>query len=75
MPPFVNHRKQEVCTGFIYVLRLASLQHSNDIDGFVATVEHFGVSATTMVAMTFSVLILMYVFMSAVAQVALWEGV
>lgn len=31
MPPFVNHHKQEICTGFIYVLR----------DGFVATVEPF----------------------------------
>jgi hypothetical protein len=57
MPPFVNHYKQEICTGFIYVLR----------DGFVATVEPFGVSAATTVAMTFSVSILMYMFMSAVA--------
>jgi hypothetical protein len=53
MPPFVNHHKQEICTGFMYVLR----------DGFVATVEPFGVSATTTVVMTFFV----SMFMSVVA--------
>lgn len=76
MPPVVNHHKQEVCTGFVYVLRLACLLNSNDLDSCVETMEPFGVGAATTVAVTFSVLILilMYVFMSAVAQMALWEG-
>jgi hypothetical protein len=74
MPPVVNHHKQEVCTGFVYVLRLACLLHSSDLDSCVETVEPFGVGAATTVAVTFSVLILMYVFMCAVAQMALWEG-
>jgi len=73
MPP-VNHHKQEVCTDFVYVLRLACLLHSNGLDSCVETVEPFGMGAAATVAMTFSVLILMYVFMSAVAQMALWEG-
>jgi len=59
---------------FLNVLRLACLLHSNDLDSCVETVEPFGVGAVTTVAMTFSLLILMYVFMSAVAQMALWEG-
>jgi len=59
---------------FLNVLRLACLLHSNDLDSCVETVEPFGVGAATTVAMTFSLLILMYVFMSAVAQMALWEG-
>jgi hypothetical protein len=73
MPAVVNHHKQEVCTGFVYVLRLACLLHSRDLDSCVETVEHFGVGAATTVAVTFSVSMLMYVFMSAVAQMALWE--
>jgi hypothetical protein len=75
MPPVVNHHKQVECTGFVYVLRLACLLHSNDLDSCVEIVEPFGVGAATTIAMTFSVLILMYVFMSPVAQMALWEGV
>jgi len=59
---------------FLNVLRLACLLHSNDLDSCVETVESFGVGAATTVAMTFYLLILMYVFMSAVAQMALWEG-
>jgi len=74
MPPLVYHHKQEVCTGFVYVSRLACLLRSNDLDSCVETVEPFGVNAATVVAMTFCVLILMYVFMSAIAQMALWEG-
>jgi len=75
MPPLVNHHKQEVCTGFVYVFRLACLLHSSDLGSCVETVEPFSVSAAATIAMTFYVLILMYVFMSAVAQMALWEGV
>lgn len=59
---------------FLNVLRLACLLHSNDLDSCVETVEPFGVGAATTVAMTFYLLILMYVFMSGVAQMALWEG-
>jgi len=39
MPPLVNHHKQEVCTGFVYVSRLACLLRSNDLDSCVETVE------------------------------------
>jgi len=74
MPPVVNHHKQEVCTGFVYVSRLVCLLHSDDLDSCVETVEPFGMGAVTTVAMTFSVSILVYVFMIAVAQMALWEG-
>lgn len=74
MPP-AHHHKQEVCTSFIYVLRLACLLHSIDLNSCVETVEPFGMGAAATVAMTFSVSILMYMFMSAVAQMALWEGV
>lgn len=56
-------------------MRLACLLYCNDLDSFVETVELFGVSAAAIVAMTFSVSIFMYMFVSAVAQVALWEGV
>ena len=31
MPRVVNHHKQEVCTGFVYVLRLSCLLHSSDL--------------------------------------------
>jgi hypothetical protein len=74
MPP-ANHHKQEICTSFVYVLRLSCLLHSIDLNSCVETVEPFGMGTAATVTMTFSVSILMYMFMSAVAQMALWEGV
>jgi hypothetical protein len=55
MPPLVIHHKQEVSIGFIYVWRLASVLHSNELHSFVETVELFPVCAAVVVAMAFSV--------------------
>lgn len=60
---------------FCICFEISCLLHSIDLDSCVETVEPFGVSAATIVATTFSVSILMYVFMSAIAQMALWEEV